>query len=151
MNRVSVNGQAKGQPVRLKVRKPKAHPQRKLALAVGGVGTFVLLLSVWDCTAALHDLTGLPYVLAALLAVGIDLGMVVSEMAAVISEKGKDAHRWAERYVRLAVGLSVLLNGAAAAGHARGWLVAVAVPVGGVVPAFVYIAGRTAGSLYTGK
>jgi hypothetical protein len=88
--------------------------------------------------------------LAGLLAVGIDAGMVVSEMAAVVTEQGKESHRWAERYIRLAVGLSVLLNAAAAASHATGWMMAVAIPVGGAVPVFVYIAGRTAGSLYTG-
>src|SRR5262249_36885607 len=108
-------------------------------------------LSVSECTTALNRLTGMPLSLAALLAVGIDLGMVVSEMAAVVSDKDKDAHRWSERYIALAVGLSVLLNSAAAASHAAGWLVAVAVPVGGVVPIFVYVAGRIAGSLWTGK
>ena len=134
-----------------KSRRPKVKPHQKLALAVGGVGAFVLLLSVWECTAALNELTGMPIFLAGLLAVGIDLGMVVSEMAAVVGEKEKDSHKWAERYIALAVGLSVVLNAAAAASHASGWMVAVAVPVGGVVPAFVYIAGRTAGSLWTGK
>ena len=134
-----------------KIRKKKSRPQQKLALAVGGVGAFVLLLSVWECTSALNKLTGMPLFLASLLACGIDFGMVVSEMAAVVGEKGKDSHKWAERYIALAVGLSVVLNAAAAASHATGWLVAAAVLVGGMVPVLVYIAGRTAGSLWTGK
>jgi hypothetical protein len=145
--RVNVNG---------RVRKPKTSrarvkPQRRLALAVGGVGAFVLVLSVWEVSTALHALTGMPYALAALLAVGIDLGMVVSEMAAVVSDTGRDAYRWSERYIALAVGLSVVLNAAAAASHAEGWMKVVAVGVGGVVPVFVYIAGRVAGALWTGK
>src|SRR4051812_18131512 len=149
MNRVHLNGQAakcrKSKP------RPKVKPQQRLALLVGGVGAFVLLLSVWECCTALHTLTGMPYVLAGLLAVGIDLGMCVCEMAAVVSAKGTDAHLWGERYIGLAVALSVVLNAAAAAAHAEGWMKAVAVGVGGVVPVLVYIAGRVAGGLWTGK
>jgi hypothetical protein len=93
----------------------------------------------------------MPYVLAALLAVGIDLGMVATEMAVIVTPKDSDAHKWGERYIGLAVGLSVLLNAAAATGHASGWMVVLAAPVGGVVPVFVYLAGRVSGALYTGK
>jgi hypothetical protein len=137
---------SKPKPSRARVR-----PQRRLALAVGGVGAFVLALSIWEVGTALHALTGMPYALAALLAVGVDLGMVVSEMAAVVSDAGRDAHCWAERYIALSVGLSVVLNAAAAASHAEGWMKAVALGVGGVVPVFVYIAGRVAGALWAGK
>jgi hypothetical protein len=77
--------------------------------------------------------------------------MVVSELAAVVSAKKAESHKWAERYIALAVAMSVLLNATAAAGHAEGWLIAAAIPTGGVVPVFVYIAGRTAGSLWTRK
>ena len=125
--------------------------RQRIGLAVGAVGAFVLLLSVWECTAALSRLTGMPLMLSALLAIGIDLGMVVSEMAAVVSARDTDAHRWASRYILLAVALSVILNAVAAASHASGWMMAVAAPVGGVVPLLVYISGRSAGALYTGK
>jgi hypothetical protein len=134
-----------------RARRSKVKPQQRPALLVGGVGAFVLLLSVWECCSGLHALTGMPYALASLLAVGIDLGMVTTEMAAVVSPKGTDAHWWAERYIWLAVGLSVVLNAAAAASHAEGCLKAVAVAVGGVVPVLVYVAGRVAGGLWTGK
>ncbi len=143
---LSVNGKRKVTPSRR-----RARPQKRLAVAVGGVGTFVLFLSVWECTTALNALTGMPYVLAGLLAIGIDVGMVTTEMASVASTKESNAHTWAERYIALAVGLSIVLNAAAAGFHAEGLWVLAAVPVGGVVPVFVFVAGRTAGSLYTGK
>jgi hypothetical protein len=151
----STNGAAKTKKTRPKPspcpRTPRAKPQQKLALAVGGVGCFVLLLSVWECCAALHSLTGLPWALAAFLALGIDAGMVTAEMAAVACDGASEAHLWSERYIRLAVVLSVLLNAVAAAAHAEGlWKVA-AVVVGGLVPVLVYIAGRVSGSLYTGR
>jgi hypothetical protein len=130
--------------------RPALSAQQRLALAVGGVGCFVLLLSVWECTLALNSLTGLPLPLAGLLAVGIDFGMVVSELASVVSQQEQKARLWAERYVGLAVALSVVLNSVAAASHTTGWMVVVALAVGGVVPVLVYIAGRTAGSLSTG-
>jgi hypothetical protein len=160
VNRINANGRASGNDSPQgkarggKARTPhmaKVKPQQRLALLVGGVGAFVLLLSVWECCTALHALTGMPYALAGLLAVGIDMGMVACEMAAVASAKDTEAHNWAERYIGLAVGLSVVLNAAAAASHAAGWMKAMAVAVGGVVPVLVYIAGRMAGGLWTGK
>jgi hypothetical protein len=124
---------------------------QKLAMSVGGVACFLLVLSVWDCTLALNRLTGMPVILATLMAVGIDFGMVVCEMAAVVSGRGTRGRYWSEWYVHLAVALSVCLNATAAASHASGWFIAAAVPVGGVIPIFIYIAGRTAGSLWTRK
>jgi hypothetical protein len=153
MNRIGTNGTPSITNGRKKVhtRRASVKPQRKLALAVGGVGAFVLFLSVWECTTALNSLTGMPYLLAGLLAIGIDLGMVVSEMAAVVASKDQDAHLWAERYIGLSVGLSVVLNAAAAASHTSGLWIGAAIAVGGLIPVFVFVAGRTAGALYTGK
>jgi hypothetical protein len=155
MNRINTNGVAALSPkARTQARANQARKmptRQKLAMAVGGVACFLLILSVWDCTAALNQLTGMPYLLAALMAVGIDLGMVVTELASVVSPKKSKARGWAEAYVHLAVGLSVCLNAAAAAGHAEGWLILAAAPVGGSIPIFVYVAGRTAGSLWTRK
>lgn len=148
-------GKGKGKGTKPRTRGKKKNPltaQQRLAILVGGVGAFVLLLSVWECTTALHSLTGMPYLLAALLAIGIDMGMVTTEMAAVAAAKGSDAHKWAERYIALAVGLSVVLNAAAASVHADdGAMKALAAIVGGVVPILVYIAGRVAGGLWTAK
>lgn len=123
---------------------------QRLALAVGGVAMFVLALSVWEVTVALNTLTGMPLVIAALMAIGIDCGMVVCEMA-VIAAPETDAGKWGRRYIGAAVALSMLLNGLAATQHAEGWWVALAAPVGAIMPLLVYMAGRVAGSLWVGK
>src|ERR1700691_761863 len=81
---------------------------QKVSLCVGGLGCFVLLLSVWHCTEALQALTGSPFVLAVLLAIGIDLGMVACEIGAILGQG--NAKVWANRYIALAVLLSSILN-----------------------------------------
>jgi hypothetical protein len=124
--------------------------QQRLALVVGGVAMFVLALSVWEVTAALNTLTGMPIVIAALMAVGIDCGMVVCEMAVVVSPE-TDAGKWGKKYIYTTVALSMLLNGLAATQHAEGWWWLLAAPVGAVMPVLVYMAGRVAGSLWVGK
>jgi hypothetical protein len=58
--------------------------QRRLAYAAGGVGVGMLLLSVLHVSEAIALLTGQHMVLAGLLAVGIDCGLVVSELAAIM-------------------------------------------------------------------
>lgn len=126
-------------------------PNQKLALAVGSIAGFVLLLSVWECTTALSALTGMPLALAGLLAVGIDCGMVASEIVASATIAGEEARKWAERYVGLAVALSVVLNAVSAASHGEGaWKLAGAA-VGACVPILVYVAGRVAGACWQGK
>jgi len=52
----------------------------------GRLGCFVLLLSVWHCTEALQSLTGSPFALSVLLAVGVDLGMVACEVGSIIGQ-----------------------------------------------------------------
>jgi hypothetical protein len=58
--------------------------QRRLAYGAGGVGVGMLLLSVLHVSEAIALLTGQHMVLAGLLAVGIDCGLVVSELAAIM-------------------------------------------------------------------
>jgi hypothetical protein len=58
--------------------------QRRIAYAAGGVGVGMLLLSVIHVSDAITLLTGQHLVLAGLLAVGIDCGLVVSELAAIM-------------------------------------------------------------------
>jgi hypothetical protein len=87
--------------------------RRRIALGVGGVGTFVLALSVSHCTDALVTLTGSSVWLAGLLAVGIDVGMVACEVATAVA--GKSARQWGKWYVGLAVVLSMVLNALASA------------------------------------
>lgn len=137
-------------------RTPKAKPvegrtgKQKMALLLGGAATFVLALSVWEVTTALTTLTKMPLVIAALMAVGIDVVMVLCEMA-VIAAPGTDAARWGKRYVGTTVGLSMLLNGLAASQHAEGVWAVLAAAVGAIMPVLVYMGFRVAGSLYVGK
>jgi hypothetical protein len=59
-----------------------------LAKAAGGVGVGMLLLSVWHVSEAIALLTGQGLVLSVLLAVGIDCGLVTSELSAIsVSEE----------------------------------------------------------------
>jgi hypothetical protein len=55
-----------------------------LAAAAGSVGVGMLALSVWHVSEAISTLTGQHIALAALLAVGIDCGLVVSELSAIM-------------------------------------------------------------------
>jgi hypothetical protein len=147
MQRANINGVAartQAKPNRAR----KMPTRQRLAIAVGSVGCFLLALSVFDCTLAYARVTGMPYLLTFLVAIGIDVQMVVAEVAAVHSAKASEARRWAELYVHLAVGLSTFLNAGAAASHAEGWFILAAIPAGGIIPIFVYIAGRLAGSLW---
>ena len=128
-----------------KQRRTTLRSRQKLALVVGSVGVSVLALSLWHCTAALATLTGSPLVLAGLLAIGIDAGMVVAELAHIAADG--DARKWAGRYVATAVALSVGLNAFASMAHAERWLWLAAI-VGAVIPLLVYMLFRIAGHLW---
>jgi hypothetical protein len=134
-----------------KARRPKTvlSPRRRMALAVGCVGMAVLLLSVYHCTEAISLLTGSPMLLAALLAVGVDCGLVVTEMAAIIAahDTVPNCRRWANAYIVAAVALSSMLNSVASGLHAEGFKV-LAYGVGAIVPVLVFILGKVAGLLW---
>ena len=152
-----VNGAAR-RPARKADRKPRHSARRsamraakRLAAVCGSVATGVLALSVVHCTQAIASLTGSHWVLAALLAVGIDAGMVASEVAEVASH-GTSAEqtvgRWARGYTLAAIVLSMLLNGYAFCQHATGALTIAAAALGVVIPALVYGLGRVAAHLW---
>ena len=134
-----------------KVRKSKAvlSPRRRMAIGVGCVGVAVLLLSVYHCTEAISLLTGSPILLAALLACGIDCGMVVTEMAAIIAahDTVPNCRRWANAYIVAAVLLSMLLNSVASGLHAEQFKL-LAYGVGAIIPVLVFILGKVAGLLW---
>jgi len=127
---------------------------RRIALGVGGVGVGVLSLSVHHCTEAISLLTGSHWALAGLLAIGIDAGMVASELAELVAH-GSKAQRsvspWANGYVVAAVVLSVLLNSYAFGLHAAQGMVWAAWLLGATVPCLVYALGRVAGHLWIGE
>ena len=153
----SVNGTAK-RPARKPrpastpraARKAMKHA-RRLACAVGAVGVGVLGLSVAHCTESIGLLTGSHWALSGLLAVGIDAGMVVSELAELASHGTKAGERvrpWACGYTVAAVLLSVLLNAYAFGLHAAPGMVWAAWLLGACIPGLIYALGRVAGHLW---
>src|SRR5688572_23078532 len=152
----SVNGVAK-QPARKHTpSKPRGNHKgmrhaRRLASAVGAVGVGVLGLSVTHCTESIGLLTGSHWALAGLLAVGIDAGMVASELAELAAHGTKAGERvrpWARGYTVAAVLLSVLLNAYAFGLHAAPGMTWAAWLLGAVIPGLVYALGRVAGHLW---
>jgi hypothetical protein len=110
----------------------------------------VLALSVFHCTEALMALTGSHAVLALLLAVGIDAGMVMCEFSilAAKGDKGRKVRGWSTAYIVLAVVLSCGLNGWASQHNAQDGLEVAAAAVGGLIPVLVFILGKVAGMLW---
>ena len=151
----SVNGTGKRQVIKPKTkakqrRKGMKHA-RRLACAVGAVGVGVLGLSVTHCTESIGLLTGSHWALSALLAIGIDAGMVVSELAELASHCTKAGERvrpWACGYTVAAVLLSILLNAYAFGLHAAPGMTWAAWLLGAVIPGLVYALGRVAGHLW---
>jgi hypothetical protein len=141
--------------VALKQRAPRRSATvRRLALGVGGIGVGVLGLSVAHCTDSISLLTGSHWFLAGLLAVGIDAGMVASELAELASHGTKAAQKvkpWARGYTIAAVLLSVLLNAYAFGLHAADGMVWAAWLLGACIPVLVYALGRVAGHLWMGE
>jgi hypothetical protein len=124
---------------------------RGLAVGVGSVGVGVLGLSVVHCTESIELLTGSHWALAGLLAVGIDAGMVASELAEVASHGTRSQGKvrpGALGYTVAAVLLSVLLNAYAFGLHAQGGMVWAAWLLGAVIPGLVYALGRVSGHLW---
>ncbi len=111
---------------------------KRLAAVCGSVATGVLALSVVHCTQAISSLTGSHWLLSALLAIGIDAGMVVSEVAEVASH-GTSAERTVGSagpggYTLAAIVLSMLLNGYAFGQHATGAVTYAAAALGLIIP-----------------
>src|SRR4051794_9995008 len=103
----STNGRVKTKRVK---RPTKANAaMMRVAFGVGGVGVMVLALSIVHCSEAIGLLTGSPWYLSALLAVGIDAGMVLSELAELVGGEPV-VKRWARSYIVLSVVLSMGLN-----------------------------------------
>jgi len=127
---------------------------RRVATGVGAVGVGVLSLSVHHCTEAIALLTGSHWSLAALLAVGIDAGMVAAEAAWLVSHDTRSARTvrpWSQAYIVATVVLSMLLNAYAFGLHAAPGMVWAAWLLGCFIPAAVYALGRVTGHLWMGE
>jgi hypothetical protein len=151
----SVNGAGKRQVIKPKTKVKQRHKgmkhARRLACGVGAVGVGVLGLSVVHCTESIGLLTGSHWALSGLLAIGIDAGMVASELAELASHGTKAGERvrpWAWGYTIAAVLLSVLLNAYAFGLHATPGMTWAAWLLGAVIPGLVYALGRMAGHLW---
>src|SRR5678816_397579 len=68
--------------------------QRRAAIATGSVAVGLLVLSVSHLTEAITSLTGSPWFLSMLLAIGIDAGMLCAEAALLLSNDSEVKH-WA--------------------------------------------------------
>lgn len=135
---------------RLKCRKGMRYG-RRLACGVGAIGTGILALSVTHCTESIGVLTGSHWALAALLAIGIDAGLVVTELSELAAHGSKQADKvrpWARGYTVAAVLLSVLLNAYAFGQHAPTAMIWAAWLLGATIPGLVYALGRVAGHLW---
>jgi hypothetical protein len=143
---------AKGEPKPRSSQRRTMRAAKRLAAVCGSVATGVLALSVVHCTQAISSLTGSHWLLSALLAIGIDAGMVASAVAEVASH-GTSAEqtvgRWARGYTLAAIVLSMLLNGYAFGQHATGAVTYAAAALGLIIPALVYGLGRLAAHLWS--
>lgn len=119
--------------------------RRKIAYGIGGVGVGVLALSVVHCTEAIDALTGSPWYLGGPLAVGIDAGMVLAELAELISGDDKALRRWARGYIGLSVALSMAMNAYAFSRNSP--VPAASIAIGLIIPMLVLMLGRIAGHL----
>jgi hypothetical protein len=117
------------------------------AVLLALIGIALLALSVSHCTEAIRLLNGSSWLLAGLLAVGIDAGMVASEWALLTAARDRDSevNRWSNLYIVATVALSVLLNCYAFGLHAAEGMRWAAWLLGAFVPAAVYTLGRVAG------
>src|SRR6516165_1447093 len=150
----SVNGVARRPAIKPKTkgkqgvaRKGMKHA-RRLACTVGAVGVGVLGLSVAHCTESIGLLTGSHWALSSLLAVGIDAGMVASELASHGTKAEERVRPWAMGYTIAAVLLSILLNAYAFGLHAAPGMTWAAWLLGAVIPGLAYALGRVAGHLW---
>jgi hypothetical protein len=84
---------------------------------LGGVAAGLVFLSVYLLTCAVSTLTGSPLLLAILLAVGIDLGLVACEVAEMITDD-KTVRRWSRCYMLMATIMSMVLSSYEFAAHA---------------------------------
>lgn len=121
---------------------------QRRAILTGAIASFLLVLSVFEVTEAIAILTGmqgLRIVLAALLAIGIDCGLVMSEVNECLDRK-PTVRRWARIYMTLATTLSCLLNayGLGLRAPEGYWSFRGAVALGIVIPILVLILAREA-------
>lgn len=145
-------GKAKAKRTRKSPAKKGLAAKQRTAILLGSVAAGLVFLSVYHLTCAVSTLTGSPLVLAVLLAVGIDLGLVTSEVAEMIAED-KAVQRWSKVYMAMATVMSMALNSYEFAAHApEHWFSkALSVAFGLVLPVMIFVLARQAGGLWSKK
>ncbi len=133
--------------------KSKRSTTRTAAYATFAIATALLALSVSHLTEAISALTGTHFALAALLAIGIDAGMLACEAALLLraDSKDKEMRNWAVGYVVSAALASALLNAYAFAQHAPTGMEPASVALGLLIPGLVLALGKVGGKLYLAK
>lgn len=121
--------------------------RRKVACATACTGLALLTLSLVDCTQAIRHLTGLHWCLAALMAVGIDAGLVACESADMVACDDVRLRRWAYAGMGACMCASVILNCVGVWMNAPTESRILATVFAGMIPCVVFIMGRITGGL----
>lgn len=133
-----------------KARPAPGGARRSVAVAAFAVAVALLTLSITHLTESISVLTGTYWLLAALLAVGVDAGMLAAE-AAVLTSSDTGTQRWALSYVVAATVASMGLNAYAFATHAPAGCAWAAIALGILIPGLVLVLGKVGGQLWLGK
>lgn len=140
-----------------RVTTPINRPRRKacqtVAKLIGGIATALVILSVWHLTAGIAVLTGSHLLLAFLLAVGIDFGLISSEIAELVAHGNHKVRNWARSYMVIATVLSIFLNAYEFAAHAPAGNLTqgIAIGFGVLLPVMIFILARVAAHLYESR
>lgn len=135
------------------VNRPRRKACQTVAKIVGGIASLLVVLSVWHLTEAIGTLTGSPIALALLMAIGIDLGLIASEIAELVAHGNNLVARWARAYMFKATVLSIILNAYEFAASApEGALTkGLAIAFGVLLPIMIFVLARIAAHLYQSR
>jgi hypothetical protein len=151
--KAKAKGKPKGtQPKRSRAKKGLGANQR-VALLLGGVAALLVALSVYHLTCGIATLTGSPLFLALLLAVGIDIGLVASEVAEVLGHADDEVKRWSRVYMAMATVMSMLLNSYEFCAHSPDHLFSKGLSIGFglALPVMVWVLARQGMKLWAMK
>lgn len=135
------------------VNRPRRKACQFVAKCIGAVATLLVALSVWHLTCAVSTLTGSIFILSLFLAVGIDLGLIASELAELVAIGNVIVARWARAYMIKATVLSMALNAYEFAAHAPSSTLSqsLAITFGILLPLMIFILARIAAHLHQAK
>jgi hypothetical protein len=119
---------------------PVSRWPRWVAVGAVGVGGLLLVLSLQHLAVGVQAITGCGWTEALLLAVGIDLGLVVTEMAAIVASPAvaRSIRLYVWAMISSTLALSAGLNAWAFAQHAAGLMVYASCAFGFFVPLMVF-------------